>query len=849
MKDDLVLDFGVDKFANFRLRAEAWGKDAKGNAYWTFRSDPGRLWIYGPGVRGERHAREKALGIKTPKHSDSSKEDKSKSSQSSKDNVAIPTVDTKVETVQENIHEAEGAAVVPGASPTSREALKRWRFYDTVDQFDGFLVSLDPMYNRERHLKETLTDFRRFVTYNMVTEAEREAAAKKAAEEETKREEEARQREQEQNASGEDQNDVPKKEADGTPIEVEEVMDFAAFRPRPKRNAAKQAEEQMRQSGRSAKKPAAVDPEPPKETKKKREKTWKDTDPDAYKKYRNLMNHVNGRELDLNKPDPEDNFLDDFDLKLFKDAERPVITARVLKKDLGELANFIEAHGGKFELENGKEDFVKEADAVLGAWAKEDSTKSDVEKSTKMEEQKADNSNHMEIDTTLNSDGEKNGKVGVSAPESVLFDTKARAGLEKICITLEQAATEAVIATKKQQIIDEAERIRQQKFEEELEKEREAQRVAMQEARKRRNDERRRAASVKRRRDLALRSGRNTRSAASARKTRKRTKRDEIPEATLSGRIVRRVNYREGASEDGSDSDSEGDEDVVYRHMEEEDDDDEEDIRADEVDDEEDENDEEKELEDSDKEDEKELKEAVKKKMAKAEAEAEAAAAAAAAAAATTTTSVEEETKVDVQEDIDIEVSGAEAERIQMMIKLETKFPVGLRVRCDLEPQDQVKSEDTKSVLSPSKGRYVSHMVNGKVKSFNPASYLSMDRVQDLWSIELENGKTITLDEKETKIAYVRYRRYERESNNVNEDDNEEEDDGVMHVENEENQEEKRRIRVLWGSKSERDAWLHTLQASETCSAWSSAIYQLANRIFVNNALSNNAEEDDSDDA
>jgi len=634
MKDDLVLDFGVDKFANFRLRAEAWGKDAKGNAYWTFRSDPGRLWIYGPGVRGERHAREKALGIKTPKHSDSSKEDKSKSSQSSKDNVAIPTVDTKVETVQENIHEAEGAAVVPGASPTSREALKRWRFYDTVDQFDGFLVSLDPMYNRERHLKETLTDFRRFVTYNMVTEAEREAAAKKAAEEETKREEEARQREQEQNASGEDQNDVPKKEADGTPIEVEEVMDFAAFRPRPKRNAAKQAEEQMRQSGRSAKKPAAVDPEPPKETKKKREKTWKDTDPDAYKKYRNLMNHVNGRELDLNKPDPEDNFLDDFDLKLFKDAERPVITARVLKKDLGELANFIEAHGGKFELENGKEDFVKEADAVLGAWAKEDSTKSDVEKSTKMEEQKADNSNHMEIDTTLNSDGEKNGKVGVSAPESVLFDTKARAGLEKICITLEQAATEAVIATKKQQIIDEAERIRQQKFEEELEKEREAQRVAMQEARKRRNDERRRAASVKRRRDLALRSGRNTRSAASARKTRKRTKRDEIPEATLSGRIVRRVNYREGASEDGSDSDSEGDEDVVYRHMEEEDDDDEEDIRADEVDDEEDENDEEKELEDSDKEDEKELKEAVKKKMAKAEAEAEAAAAAAAAAAA-----------------------------------------------------------------------------------------------------------------------------------------------------------------------------------------------------------------------
>ncbi|GBG29435.1 Nucleosome-remodeling factor subunit NURF301 [Hondaea fermentalgiana] len=871
-KSDIVVQHARHQYANFRLRAEAWGKDSKGNAFWTFRCDPGRLWIYGPGVRGEKQARENLPGSLTAQEKEEeaefqrrldagevtleemaqrerkAKEKKAKADAASPKSIdspppkkrrgrppknkaalpPVPTVDTKVETPL-SPSRAEGAAVVPGASPTSRESLKTWRFYDTVEDIDRLAASLDPLSTRERHLKKTLTDFRDFIIVDMETEKDREAARKRAEEEAAKEKERLAKAEAETKAANAEPlgtenatNGESASAKDGgsndndnntTPVEMDDFVEVRS-RHRPKRNAAKVAEVQMRSSqmSKAAKQALAKEAEAKAPAKKKKgrrrlTKTWTDKEPEAFRKYRNLMNHVNGRELDIRDPDPEDSFLDDFDLKLFKNAERPDVTARVLKKDLGELAEFIETRGGKFDMENGKDDFVQQASDILSTMAAEG--EADSEQANANENGAAENEEKKEGVKT--EDGGQN--AAEASVDSVTFDVASRKKLEHLCITLEQAATEAVIASKKQKVLDEAERLRQEKMREAIEKERAAQRVAMREARKRRNETRTTRAAGKRGRAAATRSGRRTRGSQVQKKQRRG---EQMPEATLSGRIVKRVNYKEGASSDDNEEDEEEEEEEEEQvEMEEEE---EEDIRAEDVDDEEE--DDQMEEPSADAKGEAEGGKTTNTKVDAAEAAAKA---------------TEEEPNIEIKEDI--EVSGAEAKRIEMMTHLERMFPDDLRVRCDLEP-----AEGDAAANGPSG----STLVNGKVKGFKPASYLSMDRVNDLWIIELENGETIDLNEKDTRTAYIRFRRYERDSNNVVEDDDE--DDDVMMVDDKENEEERRRIRVLWGSKSERDAWLHTLEASETCSAWSSAIYQLANRIFVNNVLKDEDEVDDDED-
>jgi len=743
-REEIRMQMVLDEY-NFRLRSEPWGEDYFGNQYWTFRADPGRLWLFGPGFAEESDLANDSESDKKPK---------------------------KV-----------------------RPVVKGWGYLDTVKQLKQLVTSLDHNYvSREGRLRRRIEDFEDVILADMAQD-------------------EAEKGEWAQKYGGKDSTNEQKMYNDDDDEEEEaEVSD----------------DDDEDENGKKLK------------GKKKLGVTWDDRDPLAFKKFRNRENHVNGRELDLDNPDPDDEFLDDFDLKLFKDAEKPSMAAKILTKDLCAVARFVVTHGGK--IAGGLNCYTSSV-----------------------------------ANTMVEMEG-----IGTKKPR-VSFSKQGCKSLESLLASLEAAATEAVLETKKDNVIK-GEQLRVlEERRRELEEQVKAKRSLERKKQRELKEERRHQAAKDRKRKIREWTGRPPRRKAAKRavrdakratqgmrkskRTHERVKRarlegdDDLPEATMGGRIVKRVNYNvdamfdddaeAGDAEDDDDafdelssSDSEDDIKKVQYHEEDSDEDDEviraEDVMSDEEEEdsedaEEDDNDdsaaakeeeEESEEEEENKEDQNEKqKEEEGESKGEVENEKEKEGTKIVQEIKEAVKEVaQDQTEIQIKEDM--EVSGPEAKRIKLMQEIENLFPIGLRIRC------------AKSYV----GR--PEMAYGKVKAFLPASYLDVNQVYDRWVVEFEDGSTKELLEDDMRQVYRNTRRYERElameGKEEELEDDDEDDVPKIPLEAMEDEEERRRVKVLWGTKSERDAWLYTLSTSVTCSSWATTIYQLANRVFVNNTFKEN---------
>jgi len=737
-----------DLLMTYRLRPEPWGVDSLGNAFYTFLGDPRRLYVYGHGLRGEEPA---------PK--------------------------------------------------------KVWRYYNTAAQVDSLIKSMDPQSKREQSLCAVLKrQYDAIVLQFTPALSDDPVPVSKTNGEATPGDQDVKM-EVSNSLTTEERDSVDSEnnsndEAGSGEDEERNQTSSAANRSRPTRGAAVLAKGRLKdqaqmgkynKGGRAAEseKQASEADEEDKDKeeltdsdtiseesevhKPTRPKTWQNDEPDAFEKYQNLLNYVEGLELDLDNPtsEQEEAGLDDPDVKLFKGAERMSVAARVLRKDIVELSEFLTERGGGFKNDAGLKGFQARVEKVL-----------------------LDSQRDQVPDTS--SVKQEDGSEGLN-DDNVAFPVASQKELGVICQELERVATEAIIASRERNVTRELERkeklrIAQEKKKAAL-KANKSSKAALE--REQRNAWRQAKAQNSK---VSKRKGKR-KMRASTRKSSKRVRaRDEG--YTSSGRATRRVNYNlddlcassddeSGSSMSQSDTDTEND--TGGEHNDED-----ENVDA-----------------------------QAKAKDEEGDMIAEVGA-------------VDDESKAGDEGDEgdnfklhkkvqnvvneDIDVPKEEAERIEILQRFENLFPEGSEVRC-LTEQGEV--------------------VNGEVKSYKPASFLTSELVDDIWTVELANGTSVELNEDAINEAADRLERYERdlarygpsettidETKDIKETlPNSDAAKAEPTTEEEPDRDAQLNVRVLWGTKSERDAWFLSCDLAKTCASWAAVFYQLANRIYVNNSL------------
>ena len=539
-----------------------------------------------------------------------------------------------------------------------------WRTYDTMEDYETFQKSLDIGSSNERRLGKTLETHAAAMTKRIhkttITPVDEE----------------------------EERNRVDEELAKKLHDEEEEAINDTISKNRPKRGAAETAGKLIKGSSSPA----------------RFKKSWDDRDPMSFTYYRNLRNDVHGQELSLDDDNADVDQSNPLMQLYVKDAERADIMARLLKRDFGDLADYIEENEGNIEGERAA--FNQAVDKAFEGFTKE------VKLTYRVSEE-------------------------------------SRVILTSLALSIEKCATETILAKKKKnarQEVERKERIRLVALQKkELEKMRKAQRHARQ-----------RKASLKRKKK-----SRNTHS-----KKKYRNQDEDEFCFTSSGRATKRVVPKASRrNNNSSTSEEESDSDVMYCGSSSSD---------------------EAELEDGGSEDKPDSEEDSKNKA-----------------------ETEEREREDELINEELDVPDDEKARVGLYQVKERLFPVGAGIRIE-----------------------AGELLNGKVASFQPVSFISLLEAVDMWEVLLEDGQRRLLDEDDMQMV-IDARWYWDKNNKDKGIDGvhvgvviPQVDESVAHS-----------VRNLWGSFCERNSWLKSIELAQTIGAWSCVAQQLMNRVYVNNSL------------
>mmetsp|Transcript_10463 Transcript_10463/g.19591 ORF Transcript_10463/g.19591 Transcript_10463/m.19591 type:complete len:1189 (+) Transcript_10463:3-3569(+) len=636
-----------------------------------------------------------------------------------------------------------------------------WRYYDTKEDLDSYIASLGDGSQREKML---LTNLERFYQ-NITRRFPRKVVTGEAGE------------------GGKDNTSRSSTPTNAGNESLPEEIPLCE-RIRPRRGAAKVAESLIK--GQTV-------PYGPggQQYRKRVEKTWKDSDPNAFEMYVNLLGPSHGRELDPfgSREDEDSEDEDVAELMMFQNADYPVANAKIVEREFFELAEYLNRITGQFTKETSLADF-----------------KESVTKALKPLYESEGAATVVSLERIRN-----------SSFESMELAEPRRDLLRSLSLQLEKAATDSIILMKRRKIMDKEKSRRKSKekpvkpqtrprvpttaIERRLEsaKQRELAMEIKQQERLIRM-ERKRQEREDRKLAAELASGKRMRPRRAATRTANIEREEPPPKrtTTLSGRWAK-VNYMEK-----SDSEEEDEDEYDSQAEDSEEEDSEEESIEDEL--EEDEVEEIPEEEDVEEEAEAEQEE-VPEQENKDEQE------------------PEEKTIEDDADDLEnikvnntkIDVPKSEEERLERIAQLHKLFAFGTIVR--IEHPARATNDDNHR-----------EMVNGTVVSCHPATFITSRDVVDKWCVRLENGKKRYLDEEQVNVGVANFDISGIAANEVVIPED-------VAAEPDVDQHGKMAIKHLWGAASDRREWISAMDTLQTYSGWSYTICELSHRISSSNTL------------